>query len=121
MCQGLTTNMLQVFGIQLKIWLWLDLNQFPNSSHSLLYLSRDRNHSQLPCWQLLLHKNKSRCWVNACSPLFKECILNSLERSQACCWRSTIRSWFTCWNTASPLRARWIGCRSTSSSSVQEQ
>merc|ERR1712045_822140 len=72
------------------------------------YSFKDRNHLQHLCWLLHHHKNKSRCWVNACSLLSKECILNWQERLLACCWRLTILNWFICWKTDSLLKERWM-------------
>merc|ERR1712111_188221 len=42
------------------------------------------------CWQLLHHRNKSRCWESVCSRSFKICILNLQEKLLACYWKSTI-------------------------------
>jgi len=83
-------------------------NQFHNSNHNLQYLFKGRNHLQHLCWLLHHHKNKSRCWVNACSLLSKECILNWQERLLACCWKLTILNWFTCWKTDSLSKERWM-------------
>merc|ERR1711881_354819 len=81
---------------------------YRSSNHNLQYLFKGRNHLQHLCWLLHPHKNKSRCWVNACSLLSKECILNWQERLLACYWRLTILNWYLCWKTDSLSKERWM-------------
>ena len=67
---------------------------------------RARSLWPLPCWLLLHHKSRSRCWENAFSLSSRTCIRIWPARSLACCLRSTTLSSSTCLSTRNPWRAR---------------
>merc|ERR1712029_542507 len=119
MLQEPITSMHQAFVIQLKLWPWEDHSLFHSSNHSLLCSFKVKSLLLRQCWQLLHHKNKSKCWENVCSRSFQACILNLQEKLLACYWKSTIPNWFICWNTMNPSRARLTKLCSASSTSIQ--